>query len=102
MVAGLFALSAKDAQKWYVLIAALPTLCFWGLDAYYLHQERLFRKLFERAASNSPDIPLYSMNVSLVEAEVSHPLRVAFSRTLLFFYGPVVIAIAAVAAIIWE
>lgn len=47
LVAGLFALAAKDANPRFVWLALLPTMGFGWLDAYYLHQERRFRLLFD-------------------------------------------------------
>ena len=44
LVAGIFALAGKDTDKLYFLAAYVPVLVFWGLDAYYLLQERLFDK----------------------------------------------------------
>ena len=46
LVAGIFALSSKDADKLYFLVAYIPIVVFWGLDAYYLLQERLYRALY--------------------------------------------------------
>ncbi len=45
LVAALFALAAKDSAKHFALLAFLPAVVFWGLDGYYLWQERLFRNL---------------------------------------------------------
>lgn len=42
MVVAIFALAPKDADKRFLLIAYLPILMFWLLDAFFLHQERLF------------------------------------------------------------
>ena len=46
IVSALYALAAKDANKDYVLITyfAIPT--FWGLNGYFLSQERKFRDLY--------------------------------------------------------
>lgn len=48
LVAALFALASKDANQDYYQIAFIPVLVFWGLDAYYLWQERLFRALYNK------------------------------------------------------
>lgn len=48
LVAGIFALASKDADKLFCLIAYAPILVFWGLDAYYLLQERLYRTLYNK------------------------------------------------------
>lgn len=49
LVSGIFALSAKDTDKMYFLIAYVPILVFWGLDSYYLLQEKLYRALYNKA-----------------------------------------------------
>lgn len=48
LVSGIFVLSSKDADKMFFLIAYIPILIFWGLDSYYLLQERLFRSLYNK------------------------------------------------------
>ena len=42
LIAGIFALASKDADKIYFLVAYIPITVFWGLDSYYLLQERLY------------------------------------------------------------
>ena len=48
LVAGIFALSSKEAEQSYFLIAYIPIIIFWGLDAYYLRLERLYRNLYNK------------------------------------------------------
>ena len=36
---------SENASRSTSLIVLVPTLIFWGLDAFYLRQERLFRTL---------------------------------------------------------
>ncbi|HYB61420.1 MAG TPA: hypothetical protein VEH50_08070 [Methylomirabilota bacterium] len=47
LVAALFALAAKESDKRLIVLALFPSVAFWGLDAYYLCQERLFRMLYD-------------------------------------------------------
>ena len=47
IAAALFALAAKDSNRRFAVLALFPSLAFWGLDAYYLRQERLFRRLYD-------------------------------------------------------
>lgn len=54
LAAGLFALAAKDSKPQFLMIAYLPTLAFWALDAYYLRQERLFRCLYNAVRRGEP------------------------------------------------
>ena len=48
LVAGIFALAGKDTDKLYFLVSYVPVIIFWGLDAYYLLQERLYRLLYDK------------------------------------------------------
>jgi hypothetical protein len=111
LVAALFALAAKDANPLYAVVAALPAFCFWGLDAYYLRQERLFRGLYdvirkqpEVEASKPetgglPPLDAFSMNTSVVKGTEGW-LATASSRTIFGFHAPIVLAIAVVLAYI--
>jgi hypothetical protein len=56
LIAALFALAAKDANKFYILIAYFPLFIFWTLDGYFLSQERKFRALLEVAKVNPKGI----------------------------------------------
>ena len=47
LLAGLFALSSKEADKLYFLIAYVPIIVFWWLDAFYLQKERLYVALYD-------------------------------------------------------
>ena len=46
LIAGIFVLSGKDNDKLYFLVSYIPVIVFWGLDSYYLLQERLYRALY--------------------------------------------------------
>lgn len=93
LIAALFALAAKESQQRYAVISLLPALCFWGLDAYYLRQERLFRKLYEYSAPPESKVPVYSMNPGCFASDVKGWAATLNSHTIGLFYGPIVIAI---------
>lgn len=80
LVSALLALAAKDADTWLVAIALLPTLTFWGLDGYFLAQERLYRGLYARLIDPSEEVPLFSMVTEPFTA--AEWTTAAFSRTL--------------------
>lgn len=60
LVSALIALSGKDVPN-MVFVAALPVLMFWWLDAYFLRQEKLFRKLFDFVRENGKEDSGFSM-----------------------------------------
>jgi hypothetical protein len=48
-VAGAFYGFAVKGTAWQVAaIGLMPVVVFWGLDAYFLRQERLFRGLYDQ------------------------------------------------------
>ena len=61
LVSALLGLGAKEDAKNLVFVAFLPVLMFWWLDAYFLHQERLFRELFDQVRNNGKDDSDFSM-----------------------------------------
>jgi hypothetical protein len=78
------------------LLALVPVLLFWGLDAYYLRQERLFRKLYDRVRSDPVRPPSevdFSLDTRLVCGEVSGWVATCASKTILPFYGSLVVLI---------
>lgn len=64
LVAGIFALSSKDADRTYFIVAYIPIIVFWFLDSYYLLQERLFRSLYEDARKPNSTVTNFSMNIA--------------------------------------
>ena len=63
LVAGIFALAGKDTNKLYFLVAYIPIIVFWGLDAYYLLQERLYCALYDKVRLLKETEIDYSMKV---------------------------------------
>lgn len=61
------------------------TVVFSALDGYYLRQERLFRRLYDRVRQIDPDLVDYSMDVSDFQKSVGG-LRLFVSVSLLPFY----------------
>lgn len=69
LVSILFALIAtRDAPPSAALIALVPATVFWTLDAYYLRQERLFRRLYQASASDVANgtsvVPVFSLDTT--------------------------------------
>ena len=93
LISALFALAAKDAHIYFVYLAYFPAVAFWVLDAYYLWQERLFRKLYDKVRGlNESDID-FSMSTSAVQSEVSRWYKVARSTTMIIFHGVIIATI---------
>jgi hypothetical protein len=66
------------------------------LDAYYLRQERLFRKLYDRVRQLDEADVDFSMDTSVVVEKVASWPAVAFSVTVATFQAVIIGSIAVV------
>ncbi|MBQ0961788.1 hypothetical protein KAK06_22820 [Ideonella sp. 4Y11] len=88
LIAALFALAAKDANKSYVLIAYFPLLIFWCLDGYFLSQERRFRALYDQVRQKSEVDIDFSMDTRPFSNDSRNSWAGAIlSRTLIIYYA---------------
>lgn len=104
LVAALFALGAKEANAAYIFVGLLPALAFWGLDAYHLRQERLFRALYDGVRKMDVavwEVEPFTMNTSPYVPLVKSWLDTVFSKTIAGLYVPLVVVVFVVAAIAW-
>lgn len=81
--------------KYQIWIAFIPLLVFWFLDAYFLWQERMYRKLYEWVINNrlKTEEYLFDLNVYRFKDQVQSRFRIMFSITLGWFYGSIAILI---------
>ncbi len=75
LVSALLGLAAKDSPK-MIFVAFLPVLMFWWLDAYFLHQERLFRELFDQVRNNGKEDSDFSMKTLGEASQVGSQFKV--------------------------
>lgn len=89
LVSALFALAASDSQALFVYLAYFPAVAFWILDGYFLWQERLFRRLYDRVRAVAESGVDFSMDTSGVRGDDGGWFSVVFSKTLVIFHGTV-------------
>lgn len=90
LVAAVFALSAKDADQKFIMMAYFPVFVFWALDAFFLYQEKLYRRLYEQVAAGIISSDLFTLDTSIVKNDVPHMVELFFSKTLISFHFSVV------------
>lgn len=84
LVAGVFAISAKDAERLFFLIAYLPIISFWLLDGFYLSREKTFRAMYDDVATKADT----EINFEMDNKAYGQPWpNACFSITPLLFYG---------------
>ena len=91
LIAVLGGLAAKDADPHLACALLFPAVCFWWLDAYYLRQEKLFRKLYEKVLAGDKHVPPYSLNTKPFVREVKGIGKVAFSPTVRWLHIPILL-----------
>jgi len=87
LVAALFALAAKDSDRKYIVVAYFPVVVFWVLDAYFLSQERLFRRLYDTVRAKKEDEVDFSMDTRPFVDRKTEWTAAFLSKTLVIFYG---------------
>ena len=90
LVAALFALAAKDADAKFILVAYIPVLVFWVVDAYMLSRERAFRSLYNEVRQRSETEIDFSMDIARFNDEGNGWIHSFFSKTLLIYYGSLI------------
>lgn len=81
-------ISEKYARN-NLYLCFIPTIVFWGLDAYFLRQERLYRSLYNWVIKNRlvSDEHVLDLDTSRFRSQTGSLLKFMFTPTLLFFYG---------------
>lgn len=88
LVAGLMALAASNSNLKFVLVAYIPIVVFWFLDAYFLMMERQYRILF----SENVDLKkqLESFSIRRKKGDICAYVKSLFSITMLLTYIPLI------------
>lgn len=106
LVSALLALYASSEKVVYILIAIVPTIMFWFLDAYYLQQERRFRGVYNDVAGLSPDdsrinVREFEMPIQKYQCGKYCYFNVLFSRTIFPLYGIVIVGLVVAFALLF-
>lgn len=93
LVSALFVLSTKDSKIEFVNVAFFPIIVFWILDGYFLKIEREYRKIYDKVRkSDSIDFCL-DRKLMLKKEETESLTKVVGSKTLLPFYGIMLVVV---------
>ena len=96
LVAALLALLAQARCIEHAPVALVPIIFFWGLDAYFLWQERLFRALYDHVRVLKDDDIDFSMDVGALQSQGKGNIRwrqAVWSKTLFLFYGALTLTV---------
>jgi hypothetical protein len=101
LVAATFAVSISVASVWLVVTALFPTVAFALLDARYLREERLFRRLYDAVRRDRDKnqhekldkVEAFSMDTQPYEKDVEQIAQIMASVSILTFYGSIALVI---------
>lgn len=89
-----FGLFANNKKEYLFLVFILfACLIFWLLDAYYLRQERLFRRLYKDVSSSNKTTN-FNMDITKYQEETQCVLCMMFSFPLYLIYLAIIILTA--------
>lgn len=94
LVVAVFGFSIQTTQQKYILIAYVPIIVFWFLDAYYLLIERKYKSLYKLTLLKSETEIDFDMDINnLSTSKKNSYLFSVLSATELMFYAPIIIVI---------
>jgi hypothetical protein len=101
LVSALFALAADKADRSFVIIAYVPVICFWALDAFYLSQERQYRALYGEVAKRIERDTDFNLDASGFNAGNRTWGNCVFSKTLCPFHGTLLVVVVFAMLYLW-
>ena len=94
LVAALFVLLARSGRLEFVHVSLVPVVAFWGLDGYFLWQERLFRALYDHVrVLEESDIDFSMDTARFQQGRRRTWIGATFSRTLIGFHGALALVV---------
>jgi hypothetical protein len=95
LLTGLFAVYATTPKVLFILIGIPPLIIFWGLNSFYLLNERKFRGIYNdiTGLTNYNRVNSYEMPVKKYTKNKNKQFdywNVVFSSTMIWFYLPLI------------
>jgi len=91
VVSAIFAITSKNQEL--ILIPYFSIPIFWGLDAYFLSQEKCFREHYNHVADLEFNSINFSMDITQYKTFKNSWLKCLFSKTILPVYLTMIIII---------
>ena len=99
------ALGAKESDKRFMLIAFVPIIGFWLLDAFYVQQERRYTALYRSVCEKKEEDIDFNLNTRIITFTSDEAERICFlnclkSTSVSLFYGVLSAALILLVAIL--
>ena len=83
---------SKPKNECFLLVAAIATLLFWIIDAYYLYIERKYRKLYKDII-NDEKVTLFDMSTKKYESFLGFLKAMFWSVSTIVMYLPIIVGL---------
>ncbi len=95
IVFGKDVIMVKANGLYYLITIMLIVIPFWWLDAFFLHREKIFRKLYHKVISDpeAKNRLQYNLHPDEVRAYVKSIWSTMISNFLFWFYSPIIFLI---------
>lgn len=105
LVTAVGALGAREADKRFMLLAFVPIIGFWLLDALYLRQERRYRALYRSVREKKEEDIDFNLNTRIItftndEAKMICYFNCLKSTSVSLFYGTLTVTLVLLVAIL--
>lgn len=97
-VIGVF--SATGSDKRFFIIAFIPLVAFWAIDAFYLQSERKYKELYKKVRAMKEEEIDFDMDTSAIKTKRTVYWNCLLSRTEACFYGPITVAVLVLAIVL--
>lgn len=96
------ALSAKETDRKFFLLAFIPLIAFWFIDSFYLQSERKYKQLYKTILTKENDEIDFCLDTNSIDTKGTRMQywRCLLSKTEVWFYGPIIVAVAGLAIIL--
>ena len=99
------ALGAKEADKRFMLLAFVPIIGFWLLDAFYVQQERRYKALYRSVCEKKEEDIDFNLNTRNITFTSDEAKRICFfnclrSTSVSLFYGVLTVTLIVLVAIL--
>lgn len=91
LVVAICALSAAGSERRFIVVAIIPIIVFWFLDAFYLRRERKYRELYNRVRLKAE--LQFDMDISVIEGRKTGFFNCLFSASEWPFYLAILVGV---------
>lgn len=100
LVAAIIALSAKDADRRFILFGIIPVLGFWILDSFYPQQERKYTELYSQVLLKDEANIDFSLSIANIDVKRTKFISCMFAKVEWIFYGLIIVSIIILACVL--